>query len=329
MHENPAITFPPSGDYVVIRLPSSLWKQEERCTRNEELFQTSRVVYMGKGLLVAHADNCRESVGPGNEDATQERRKEEDVHAKGRMDNFLFAGVYVGIADWLRRVRIAGARWIEEHLDDQYAAVSHLVASTDPDTATRVVLSAALVSYQLSGRGEAWWWEVSRWFSGRDVEDVVEAFREFLPASRNNRRFTGAKVRRLERIRPFLEPLGVADCGDFLRLWRGVSKALKTRPEAKTVVFAVKMCGYAWRAWSREFRPFPMDIPIPVDRRVEEITRRLGGEDPRAFWQGIAEDSGVPPLHIDSVIWVAWNPEKREEIERRFGFPAEMKHAYP
>ncbi len=241
----------------------------------------------------------------------------------------MFAGVYVGIEEWLRRVGVAGARWVEEHLDDQYAAISRLVASTDPDTAARVVLSAALVSYQLSGTGEAWWWEVSRRFSGRGVEDVVEAFRLFLPASRNNRRFTEAKVRRLERIRPFLESLGMADCEDFLGLWRGIAKALKARPEAKTIVFAVKMCGYAWRAWSGEFRPFPMDIPIPVDRRVEILTRRLGGRDPRAFWQRVAKESGVPPLHIDSVIWVAWNPEKREEMERRFGFPPELKHAYP
>ncbi len=232
------------------------------------------------------------------------------------------------IARWLRHVGVEGARWVEERLDEQYAAISHLVRSTDPNTAARVVLSAALVSYQLSGTGEAWWWEVARWFSERRVDDVSDAFRAFLPGSKNNRRFVNAKLRRLERARPLVESLTAEDCGDFLDLWRRVYTVMRAQPGAKTVVFAVKMCGYAWRAWSGDFRPFPMEIPIPADRRVEHITKRLGGEDPRAFWQRVAEASGVPPLHIDSVIWVAWNPEKREEIRKRFGIPPELEKAY-
>ena len=100
-----------------------------------------------------------------------------------------------------------------------------------------------------------------------------------------------------------------------------LAKQLNSKPTAKTVVFAVKMFGYAMRIATGEFIPYPFVIPIPVDSRIERFTKQLSGEDPLQFWNRTAEETEVPPLHIDSILWpvLSGDPKVHENMVRSFG----------
>ncbi len=83
-----------------------------------------------------------------------------------------------------------------------------------------------------------------------------------------------------------------------------IAEALGSPKTAKTVVFAVKMFGYAGRiAFGGEFVPYPMEIDIPEDVRIKAYTERITNEPPVSFWRRVAEETGIPPLHIDSILW--------------------------
>jgi len=229
----------------------------------------------------------------------------------------------VQIVEIISRIGVDGARFIEEHIDPQFQALRHLYGSgIDSDAFVRLVVANALVSYQLSGKGEEWWWEFARGFSNKNVSSITKAYARFLPNSRTNRRLTPTKLKRLERVEPFLKSMDVEQYYRNMRaLQEDLSDALGTSKNAKTVVFAVKMFGYAARIVMGKFRPYPMDIPIPVDSRIRRLTVRLGEKDPIRFWQGVAEETEVPPLHIDSILWPAMsgNPEVQEKIRGAFG----------
>jgi len=108
---------------------------------------------------------------------------------------------------------------------------------------------------------------------------------------------------------------------NMVELQRDLAQVLGTRRNAKTVVFAVKMFGYAMRIATGEFRTYPMEIPIPVDSRIEKLTKRFGDVKPISFWNSVARSANVPPLHIDSILWPALSgdPEVVGKIVQSFG----------
>ncbi len=227
------------------------------------------------------------------------------------------------IADLIREIGIDGARYIEENVDPQFQALLFLYEHMkDKKLFVPLVVANALASYQLSGKGEEWWWEFARWFAENPVTDIAGTYSVFLPASRTNRRLVDSKVKRLRRAEAFLQGMDPEDYyEDMVRLRDGLAKVLGTNGNAKTVVFAVKMFGYAMRIATGEFRPYPFEIPIPVDSRIRRLTKKLGGEDPIEFWNRVAKKTNVPPLHIDSILWPAMggDPKVREKIVKVFG----------
>ena len=227
------------------------------------------------------------------------------------------------IVELIRGFGIEGARYIEEHIDPQFQALLHLYENTkDKERFAPLVIANALVSYQLSGRGEDWWWEFARYFSENLVADFAGAYKVFLPQSRTNRRLVDVKVRRLRRAEAFLQNMRPEEYyGNMIALQTDLARILGTKKNAKTIVFAVKMFGYAMRIATGEFRPYPMEIPIPVDSRIRKLTERLDKDNPARFWQDVAEQTGVPPLHIDSILWPALSgdPDVQDKIRRTFG----------
>lgn len=223
-----------------------------------------------------------------------------------------------GIVTGVNAIGIEGAKFIEENIDPQFQAIEYLHKHVESEVFIPLVVANALVSYQLSGKGEDWWWESAKWFSESGVEEISTAYEEFLPRSRTNRRIVGAKIRRLRKIEGFLQEMDPKTLyEDMVWLWDEISRALGSPPRTKTVVFAVKMFGYAMRAAYGEFRPYPFEIPIPVDSRI----KKLGGGDPIRFWDQVAKETKVPPLHIDSILWPALGGDSKihRKIERSLG----------
>jgi len=71
------------------------------------------------------------------------------------------------------------------------------------------------------------------------------------------------------------------------------------------------MFGYASRIAFGEFIPYPMEIDIPKDFRIENYTKRLTSQDPVKFWREIALEVSIPPLHIDSILWPVLGEDDR------------------
>jgi len=142
---------------------------------------------------------------------------------------------------------------------------------------------------------------------------VHETLARYLPRSRNNRRLTEQKARRLAKAAPFLLSLDTEAVHryhrDMTSLARDLARALDTDPGSKTVVFAVKTFGYAAREITGEFVPYPFEVPIPVDSRITRITRGITDEDPVTFWDRVARRAELPPLHLDTVLWLSMSPK--------------------
>ncbi|AEC52609.1 N-glycosylase/DNA lyase [Pyrococcus sp. NA2] len=211
------------------------------------------------------------------------------------------------IAEIIREIGIEGARYMEENVDEQFKALKYLSSSIDTEMFIKLVIANSLVSYQLTGKGEGWWWEFAKYFSKVRVQGIYDAYSKFLPRSRFNRRLVQQKLSRIKKIEHFLNSLTLDELrgyyDDMITFWNLIARTLNVDKRSKTIVFAVKMFGYSARIAFSEFRPYPMEIPIPEDVRIIKVTSRLTREKPQVFWQKIARKSGVPPLHIDSILW--------------------------
>jgi DNA-(apurinic or apyrimidinic site) lyase len=81
------------------------------------------------------------------------------------------------------------ARVIEEKVDLQFDALRNLRENLRNDELfLKLVVANSIVSYQLSGKVESWWWEFSRYFSSHPPQgSIADAYSKFLPVSRTNR----------------------------------------------------------------------------------------------------------------------------------------------
>ena len=221
----------------------------------------------------------------------------------------------------LMELGIECARIIEEKVDLQFLALKNLHKNLgDDELFIKLVIANSIVSYQLSGKGEQWWLEFSNYFSQNYPKTtILRAYSELLPKSKTNKRLISSKLNRLERLEPFLMTLTLENFevyyNNMLKFRNDLVKVMRAKEDAKTIVFAVKMFGYASRIVFREFVPYPMEIPIPKDFRIENYTRRFTSEDPVKFWERISKEVGIPPLHIDSILWPVLGGE--EEVKKR------------
>ncbi|ABR55211.1 DNA-(apurinic or apyrimidinic site) lyase [Methanococcus vannielii SB] len=204
------------------------------------------------------------------------------------------------------------AREMEENVDLQYFVLKNLKKSIKSDEIfIKLILINSLVSYQLGTTGELWWKEFSDYWSKHDFEpsNLLKEYIKFLRGSKGNKRLLDTKTKRIEKIFPFLNGLTIQNFEDYYQnmeyLLLKISKELNSKKESKTIVFAVKMFGYAGRIVFNKFIPYPMEIQIPKDSRIENYTKKLTDEDPVVFWGKISKESNIPPLHLDSIIWPA------------------------
>ena len=216
----------------------------------------------------------------------------------------------------LKELGIECARIIEEKVDLQFSALENLHKNLNDELFLKLVIANSIVSYQLSGKGENWWWEFSNYFSKNPpTESIVKAYSEFLPASKNNRRLIQPKLNRLKKLEPFLNSLTIEDLRKYyqnmVKFRNHLAKAVNAKKDAKTIVFAVKMFGYGARITFGEFIPYPMEIDIPRDFRIENYTKRFTERNPIAFWREVVNEVKIPPLHIDSILWPVLGGDKR------------------
>jgi len=208
----------------------------------------------------------------------------------------------------IKDVGIEGARYIEENVDLQYYYIKKLYERIrDEENLVRLVILNSLSSYQLSSKAEEWWREFSEYFSNNKPRDVLNDYIEFLKNSRTNRRFISNKIGRIIRIKNFIDTLDINKIKKYyenmINLKIDLERELGVNKYSKTIVFSIKMFGYACRIIFNNFIAYPFEIDIPLDNRMIKFTRKFTNRDFLEFWREVSIKSNVPPLHVDSIFW--------------------------
>ncbi len=206
----------------------------------------------------------------------------------------------------LKGIGIKGAKSIESK-DPQYIALYRMSKRVEAGPFVKYVVANSLISYQLSGKAEDYWNEFEEKLS--ITGNIYRDMKNFLEISAFNKRLTNVKLKRLKKAQKILEE--ITPSMRFKDVWKKLYVFGKYR---KTVVFSIKMFGYAKRIIKKKFTPFPMEIPIPLDSRIKKITKMLTNKEPLKFWRAIALKTGIPPLHIDSILWNAMGKNKAKEL---------------
>ncbi|WP_456426350.1 N-glycosylase/DNA lyase [Desulfurobacterium sp.] len=209
--------------------------------------------------------------------------------------------VYSGMKKTLSSMTINDVIQIEKS-DPQFQAIKELSTYYKDKRVSfvKLVVINALLSYQLPMRGEEYWKRFSEFFS---VHSRIEDFPEFLKL--NNYRLLKTRLKRFEKVKRAVDEVFKTEndveiaMKDIKGLLDKLSKALKQRKDAKTVVFAIKMFIYACRTMYDENLTAPKGIFIPMDSRIRSIS-----ED-KNFWKRLEEETGIPLIHIDAVLWLS------------------------
>ena len=197
-----------------------------------------------------------------------------------------------------------------EQKDPQYLWISK-VAEKHGIKALPVVVGNALVSYRLSGTGEQYWEEFGRFFLSH--EPTIENLIKFIRLSKYNKAMKEQKVKRIERVKAVLERLDKRH-SDLNLLREELKRALNAKGTEKTLVFALKMAYYLFKALGL---PVKGDVELPIDSRiatvtcaselldasVEEIMGKKRDEAIR-IWRELANEVGLKSLHLDALLWL-------------------------
>lgn len=215
------------------------------------------------------------------------------------------------IALLLRRIGLERILALEKR-DPQYSSVCSICKNRGEGETARLVMMNALISYRLTGRGEEHWDYFSRFFSQRKREDLCAEFLDYVRGS------PYLAVGRNARIKRALSVCGyMPDIDDLLKTWKDLVTILNADSDAKTIVFTIKMLNYVYMCCRDIDRALPYEIPIPVDYRVAKLTSCLGLVDlspeealrrykeVQRAWHKVSQISGIPPLHIDTLLWLA------------------------
>ncbi len=219
-----------------------------------------------------------------------------------------------------------------EESDIQYHAVKKVADKVSPNYAAVTAVLTALVSYRLTMRGEEWWTcfskEVTTSVSEGSLREAFHKVKQFIVNCRGSIIQRMQKLARIEKVQKqayntlrilYETPEKILNSGQWLT--NGLANALRTKPWKKTIVFSAKMAYYAAKTLNSNM-PAPRDVPIPVDLRISCITTTSGIAETSDYriilskpekvikaWEKVAEISKIPPLNIDSLLWIiGWAP---------------------
>lgn len=156
---------------------------------------------------------------------------------------------------------------------------------------------------QQSGHNDKWWYQV-------------------LIHSTYNKRLYNNKRKRIQRFNTAYNVVH-QEKKDYLQRYRNMNTLhsklaewMNSDPKSKTICFAIKIFGYGARRVYQKMYTYPDNIAIPIDSRLITIaknhlpTQKHTQKNYHDFYDTLAKKSGIPPLHLDSLI--------RLEYRKRF-----------
>lgn len=199
-----------------------------------------------------------------------------------------------------------------EKSDRQFIALQQLEKNIkDKELYLALVIANSIICYQLSWKWEDYWEEFSDYFSDDSIKynDIVFELSKFISQSKNNKRFIDTKIKRLKKLESFLYEFYDKSkffYDDMTKLRNFLAKTMWQKKDAKTIVFAVKMFGYAARN-IYDFLPYPNEISIPIDSRLISLYESYN-EDEKLnidnFYENLSSDLSISPLHLDAIVWI-------------------------
>lgn len=202
-----------------------------------------------------------------------------------------------------------------EKADRQFIALKNLEQHiSDKNLYLALIISNSIICYQLSGKWEDYWEEFSKYFSKIKITplNLIDELKKFIAFSKNNKRFVDTKHKRLEKIRSFIEndfqDKSFYYYENMIELRDILSKTMKQKIDAKTIVFAIKMFSY-WARCIYSFIEFPKEIFIPIDSRLENLFDKYREDysDIKLFYSDLAEKLNIPILHLDWIVWTLYD----------------------
>ena len=214
----------------------------------------------------------------------------------------------------LKQYSISDSIKIEES-DRQYIALKNLFKNIkNKEIYLSLILANSIICYQLSWKWEDYWEEFSSYFFNVSIEknEIINALWSFIKQSKNNKRFIDTKVKRLEKLRIFLEIFFWREeyYYDNMEVLRDeLAKSMKQKKDAKTIVFAVKMFSYWARNIFNNLNYFPEEINVPVDSRLIALFEKYKWDYKNIdkFYSELSKKLNIPELHLDAILWVNYD----------------------
>ena len=214
----------------------------------------------------------------------------------------------------LKQYSVSDSIKIEES-DRQYVALKKLSENIkNKEIYLSLILANSIICYQLSWKWEDYWEEFWYYFSNNNIkkEEIINELWKFISNSKNNKRFIDTKVKRLEKLKPFLEFFLWNEeeyYDDMEKLRDELAKTMKQKKDAKTIVFAVKMFSYWARNIYNKLNFFPKNINVPVDSRLIALFEKYKWdyENINDFYFNLSEKLNIPELHLDAIVWVNYD----------------------
>lgn len=201
-----------------------------------------------------------------------------------------------------------------EETDRQFIALKSLENNIEnKDLYLSLIILNSIICYQLSGTWEKYWEEFSEYFSDKKInkENIIFELCEFIKNSKNNKRFVDTKIKRLEKLRDFVNSFewkSLFYYKNMIVLRDELAKIMKQKIDAKTIVFAVKMFGY-WARNIYDFEIYPLDLFIPLDSRLTNLFEKYRWEyfDINSFYLDLSKKLSIPMMHLDWLVWINYD----------------------
>ena len=212
--------------------------------------------------------------------------------------------------------------------DPQYIAIRDLLQTRTCSETVILVITNAIVSYQLTTPGELYWFNFAKYFKENTSDEYLDVFKTFL-STHSPRLLT----QKLNRIRKILESELVLElredplqyCNKITELVEKITTTLKTTSLSKTTLFAAKMYGYVCDLCGIEPNYWGLSIPLDLRNALLAITcciistsetckdaykcakilvTRKYFRIVQDAWNELCKELEIPCAHLDTFTWL-------------------------
>jgi DNA-(apurinic or apyrimidinic site) lyase len=183
-----------------------------------------------------------------------------------------------------------------------------------------LMIALGLNDYQLKNKADLYWHELryllenSLFTQPMSISSLSSILTEFYKYERlginKNRRLEKFLGSNLARKIWISQPEGISI--SFPLIWTLLAETMQQKPQDKTIAFAMKCLGITLMMKNQYDFDYT-NIPIPVDLRIKEFTRKVGflyesDDEIRIFWGGVlrelkSNEAKITMIHLDSLIW--------------------------